>query len=30
MKVLLTKRFMPSDIEYLKAGLNDGIEYQRR
>lgn len=26
MKVLLTKRFMPSDIEYLKAGLNDGIE----
>lgn len=26
MKVLLTKKFMPSDIEYLKAGLVAGIE----
>lgn len=26
MKVLLTKKFMPSDIEYLRAGLSDGID----
>jgi phosphoglycerate dehydrogenase-like enzyme len=25
MKVLLSKKFMPSDIEYLKNGLSDGI-----
>lgn len=26
MKVLLTKKFMPSDIAYLEAGLDEGVE----